>query len=184
MPYCAKCGKELKEGVKFCPACGAPISPKVLTKAPETAKKEAAPAPKRSGAVVAIVVVIIVAVVAVVAFLLLGGGGILPVYSGAQKLMGQSIMGVDLEIYSFTENCQDAYNWYKTQMSAEGWTLDSDYYGEDYGDLTYTKGNETAEIVISGSEEVISVYEAMFGVDVPSGSKIILLARGPTEAMT
>lgn len=24
--YCAKCGKELNEGVKFCPACGAPVS--------------------------------------------------------------------------------------------------------------------------------------------------------------
>ena len=25
MKFCAKCGKEIQEGVKFCPACGAPV---------------------------------------------------------------------------------------------------------------------------------------------------------------
>jgi uncharacterized membrane protein YvbJ len=26
MPYCWKCGAELKEDAKFCPKCGAPVS--------------------------------------------------------------------------------------------------------------------------------------------------------------
>jgi len=25
LPYCSKCGAELKEGDKFCPSCGAPV---------------------------------------------------------------------------------------------------------------------------------------------------------------
>lgn len=25
MPYCSKCGAELKEGDKFCPSCGTPV---------------------------------------------------------------------------------------------------------------------------------------------------------------
>lgn len=26
MAFCSKCGKELTDGVKFCPACGAPVT--------------------------------------------------------------------------------------------------------------------------------------------------------------
>lgn len=27
MPYCAKCGADLPEDARFCPACGAPVGP-------------------------------------------------------------------------------------------------------------------------------------------------------------
>jgi len=27
LPYCAKCGADLPEDAKFCPACGAPVGP-------------------------------------------------------------------------------------------------------------------------------------------------------------
>lgn len=27
MPYCAKCGADLTEDARFCPACGAPVGP-------------------------------------------------------------------------------------------------------------------------------------------------------------
>jgi len=29
MPYCRKCGTEMKEDVRFCPKCGTPVSGRV-----------------------------------------------------------------------------------------------------------------------------------------------------------
>jgi len=134
----------------------------------------------RPAAVIAIVSIIVV--VAIGALLLLrGGGGILPAYPGAQKLAEQSFMGYTARLYSFTGPCENAYNWYKSQMPAEGWTLDYDGgYIENEGCLlNYTKGGEVATILISESEAAISTQEETFSVDMPSGSKTIFLTQGP-----
>lgn len=42
MPYCAKCGAEISEEARFCPACGAPIGPpeRVPYEKPEKREKE------------------------------------------------------------------------------------------------------------------------------------------------
>ncbi|KUO39959.1 MAG: hypothetical protein AVW06_03075 [Hadesarchaea archaeon DG-33-1] len=127
-----------------------------------------------------IAIVIIIAVVAVVAVLLLRGGGTgLPVYSGAQKLGEQSQSGLTGEVFWFTGSGEGAYNWYKPQMTGQGWTLSQDLgYNADYGGgLYYTKGNEIAVILIYESASDISAVEAEFG-DVPSGAKVLMLARG------
>ena len=84
--FCAKCGKESKEGTKFCMYCGAPLKAPVHTtvgapssvsagsakkQKPEKTKKESAPEEKKGKtamiAIIAVVVVlaIIIAVVAV-----------------------------------------------------------------------------------------------------------------------
>jgi len=136
---------------------------------------------KGLSSIVVIAIVAIVAVVAIVAILLLRGGGTgLPVYSGAQKLGEESASGFTGEVYWFTGSGEDAYNWYKSQMSGQGWTLSQDQgYTADYGGvLYYTKGNEIAMILISEEASAISAVEAQFGVDVPSGAKVLMLARG------
>ena len=192
MAYCAKCGKAIRKGVKFCPSCGAPVSAAVPAKAAEAPAKAPeparapAPAPRKIGAGLIIAIVAIIAVVAIVAILLLRGGGTgLPVYSGAQKLGEQSADGGTVEFYSFTGSGQDAYNWYKSQMSGQGWTL---YYDDGYtsgygGSLIYTKGNEMAAIEVCEDSSAISTYEQAFNLTVPSGSKLILLARGSTGGL-
>lgn len=134
---------------------------------------------KGASSIVVIAIVIVIAVVAIVAILLLRGGGTgLPVYSGAQKLGERSQSGLTGEVYWFTGSGQDAYNWYKSQMSGQGWTVSSDSgYAADCG-LYYTKGNEIAVILIYESASAISAVEAEFGADVPSGAKVLMLARG------
>jgi len=137
---------------------------------------------KGVSSIVVIAIVTVIAVVAIVAMLLLrGGGGTgLPVYSGAQKVGEQSQSGLTAEVFWFTGSGEDAYNWYKSQMSGQGWTLSSDSgYMMDQGCvLQYTKGNEIAVILIDESASSISALEAEFGVDVPSGAKALMLARG------
>jgi len=187
MVYCPKCGKAVRKGVKFCPSCGATISAAVPAKAAEAPAKAPeptrAPAPRKIGAGVVILIVGIIAVIVIAAILLLRGGGTgLPVYSGANKLGGQSAGGYTAEFYSFTGSGQDVYNWYKTQMVNEGWTLGSDSgYASGYGGaLTYTKGNEMAVIEIIEESSTISYYEQGFNITVPSGSKLIVLMKGPS----
>jgi hypothetical protein len=136
---------------------------------------------KGVSSIVVIVIVVIIAVVAIVAILLLRGGGTgLPVYSGAQKLGEQSQSGMTGEAYWFTGSGEDAYNWYKQQMSAQGWTITADSeYQTGYGaSLTYSKGNEMAAVVIDASGSAISMAEAQFGVDLPSDAILLTLARG------
>jgi len=134
------------------------------------------------GAAAVIVIVGVIAVVVIGALLLLrGSGDILPAYPGAQKLAEESFMGYTAKLYSFTGSCEDVYNWYKSQMPAEGWTLgyDGGYIEGEGCLLNYTKGGEVATIIISESEAAISTQEETFSVDVPSGSKTIFLAQGP-----
>jgi hypothetical protein len=136
---------------------------------------------KGVSSIVVIAIVIIIAVVAVVAVLLMRGGGTgLPVYPGAQKLGQESQMGMTGEAYWFTGSGQDAYNWYKSQMSAQGWTITADSeYQTGYGaSLTYSKGNEMAVVVIDASGSAISMVEAHYDVDLPSDAILLTLARG------
>jgi len=136
---------------------------------------------KGVSSIVVIAIVIVIAVVATVAVLLLRGGGTgLPVYSGAQKLGEESASGMTGEAYWFTGSGEDAYNWYKSQMSGQGWTLSQDQgYTTDYGGvLYYTKGNEMAVVVIDESGSAISMVEARYGVDLPSNAILLTLARG------
>lgn len=109
------------------------------------------------GAMVVIIVGIVIAVVVpvtIVAVLLIGGGapGGLPVYSGATefKRTENDVAGGHLTSVYYdvgTANLADVYNWYKTEMSKQGWTLTADYTTPYYY-LTYTKGSDSAEIIV------------------------------------
>jgi hypothetical protein len=189
MAYCPKCRKVIRKGVKFCPKCGTPIgaaAPAKAAEAPVQAPEptRGAPAPRKMGTTGIIAIVGIIAVVAIVALVLLmmGGGTGLPAYSGAKKLGEQSAEGYTFEFYSFTGSGQGAYNWYKTQMANQGWTLsyDAGYISGYGGALTYTKGSEMALIEVIEDSSTISYYESTSGITVPSGSKLIALMVGPS----
>ena len=49
--YCAKCGSEIPDGIKFCPNCGAPVARTVMQDAQETIQQAAnsTPDPSRQG---------------------------------------------------------------------------------------------------------------------------------------
>ena len=100
--------------------------------------------------------IIIIAVVAVAAVLLLrggGGAGGLPVYSGASEFNSteSDVTGGHLTSTYYdlgTANLADVYSWYKTEMPKQGWTLAGDNPQSGAYTLNYTKGNDSAEIVI------------------------------------
>lgn len=138
------------------------------------------------GTAVVIAIVIIITAVGASGTLLLmrGGGGTgLPVYSGAHKVGQRLDDNLAGELYSFTESGEAVYNWYKSQMPAEGWTLYSDLgYTAGYGCvLYYTKGDDLGAIAIIESASDIAVLEAQTGLDVPGGAKVVLLGRGPAS---
>jgi len=62
MPYCRKCGAELGEGVKFCPACGTPVGPPVTKPERRIRREERRPI----GALTIVLVVILVSAAAIV----------------------------------------------------------------------------------------------------------------------
>ncbi len=62
MPYCSKCGAELGEGAKFCPACGTPSGPPAAGKLEPGGRER----PKRPISTLAIVLIVLVAVTAVI----------------------------------------------------------------------------------------------------------------------
>ena len=98
--------------------------------------------------------IIIVAVVAVAAVLILRGGGApggLPVYSGASEFRRTEVGSLTSAYYDLgTANLGDVYNWYKTEMPKQGWTLAGDSSNPGYNtyQINYTKGSDSVEIVI------------------------------------
>ena len=49
MPYCQKCGAELKEDARFCPKCGAAVSAEMRARPVYTKEREACFGPPGSG---------------------------------------------------------------------------------------------------------------------------------------
>jgi hypothetical protein len=112
---------------------------------------------KESGIGTTAIVVIIVAVVigtvipVTVVAVLLGGGapGGLPVYSGASYFNGTTAGSTTLSYYDLgSADLATVYNWYKTEMPNQGWTLTVDNPQTGAYTIDYTKGSDSAEIVI------------------------------------
>jgi len=80
MPYCNKCGAELSGGGRFCPRCGAPVTPPLAQASRTTVQQR--PMSSTSIAVIVLAAVLILAVIAFAVLLkpgpatILGGGSV------------------------------------------------------------------------------------------------------------
>lgn len=132
-----------------------------------------------TGALVGIIVGVIVAIVVPVTILavVLGGGGTpggLPLYAGAGYLAGTTQGSTTTNLYDLgTANLTDVYNWYKTEMPKQRWTLAGDSPISGGYVLQYTKGNDTATItVIEGTIQGFNAtkfLELYYVAGTPSG---------------
>jgi len=105
------------------------------------------------GVIAAVFMIIIIVAVVAVVLVARGGGapGGLPVYSGASEFNRTEVGTLTSAYYDLgTADLATVYNWYKTEMPKEGWTLTGDNPSPDYNSYTidYTKGSDSVEIVI------------------------------------
>lgn len=140
-----------------------------------------------TGAIVGIVVVVVAVVVGVVAAVLLigggGGPGGLSVYSGATKVGGDiNYMGVTASVYTFTENAETVYNWYKSNVPS-GWTLYSETGYTSYAFENTTYGSGTIMYEKGNDYGIAAIYEGS-SAQAYGGDKVLLLAVGPKTALT
>jgi len=91
MPYCWKCGTELDEDAKFCPACGTAVVP--LTEPEERRMRKERPQVSKEIAKIAAIVVISIIVIGLVV-------GLLPTLFHVGREFGQTINPPNVEITS------------------------------------------------------------------------------------
>lgn len=84
-----------------------------------------------------------------------------------------SHLHIGLNLYDLgTTNLTSVYNWYKTEMPSQGWTLAGEQGNGGYV-LNYTKGNDSATItIIEGTIEGFNAtkfLELSYTAGTPSG---------------
>lgn len=84
-----------------------------------------------------------------------------PVYDGAEIDATSTMAGDDstdfyVNMYS-DDAAKDVYEWYKSELVSEGWTIDSDLFmatdGEDSGLLSASKGSDQVSIAVSTEDD-------------------------------
>jgi len=181
MSYCKECGKELEQGAKFCPDCGARVSVKAM-RAPKK-PQERLEGPQRIGKVkIAVIAVVVIVAVCVGSFLILKRGGSpggLALYPGSQSweipANIKTDMSSDFDYAGYTvsdDSVQGVINWYKYQIT--DWTLENEFSGGTFiGDtLLYRKGDEGAVIWANDG--------ASYG---ESGKIVIIVIYGPWSTL-
>lgn len=150
MPHCPKCGKEVKEGTKFCTECGAPITAEAPAKAPERPMREPAAGPRRIGAAGAAAVVAVIAVVVVaVYFLFLRGGPSFGTPEGTVETLADAINDRDADlIYScFSSQVQGGTSVQEIENAINGWNaMNYHISGVEVSNVNITGDNATATV--------------------------------------
>ncbi len=114
--FCGKCGKEIKEGTKFCPMCGGTVANVSQNKEKSTNKKRKA---------ASIVGICAIALVVIVLFTTIGSGS---GYKGIVKKYFRSMEKADGALYASI--IADAYK----QDMIDGWGYEEDELVEGYGE--------------------------------------------------